>query len=334
MPADNAWKDILERNFQDFLAFFFPAAHAAIDWSRGVEFLDKELEAIAPGLKAGRRIVDKLAKVFLKRPVGGRAEAWFLVHVEVEGRGGPVLDERMHVYDYRIFDRYRRQVVSLAVLTEAGARARHGVYERGLFGYGTLFAFRAVKLSEYRDRREELERSRNPFALVVLAHIEKREARTALERQAVKWRLYRRLLARRLRRRGIIAVFRFMEYIIELPEDLEKQIDSKIAALRKEKHMPYLARFEREALEKGMQRGERKGEQKGLRKGLLEAIELGLNFRFGREGLAVLSRVREVADLRRLRALQRAIFKAERIEDVARALGRSPRRPREGRTRR
>ena len=190
MSADNAWKDILERNFQDFLAFFFPAAHAAIDWSRGVEFLDKELEAISPGLKAGRRFVDKLAKVFLRRPVRGRAEAWFLVHVEVEGRGGPVLDERMHVYDYRIFDRHRRQVVGLAVLTEAGARARHGVYERGLLGYGTRFSFRAVKLSEYRDRREALERSRNPFALVVLAHLEKSEARTDRERQAVKWRLY------------------------------------------------------------------------------------------------------------------------------------------------
>ncbi|MBI4601136.1 MAG: cytosolic protein, partial [Planctomycetes bacterium] len=107
MAADNAWKDILERNFQDFLAFFFPAAHAAIDWSRGVEFLDKELEAIAPGFKASRRVVDKLAKVFLRRPVRGLAEAWFLVHVEIQGRGGPPLDERMHVYDYRIFDRYR-----------------------------------------------------------------------------------------------------------------------------------------------------------------------------------------------------------------------------------
>ena len=127
-----------------------------------------------------------------------------------------------------------------------------------------------------------------------------------------------------------------MEWLIELPEDLEKQIDSKVAALRKEKHMPYLARFERKALEKGMQRGERTGERagerKGLRKGLLEAIELGLNFRFGREGLALLSRVREVANLRRLRALQRAIFKAERLEEVARVLGRGPRRSRERRT--
>ncbi|MEK7747252.1 MAG: cytosolic protein, partial [Elusimicrobiota bacterium] len=315
MPADNAWKDILERNFQDFLAFFFPAAHAAIDWSRGVEFLDKELEAISPGLKAGRRVVDKLAKVFLRRPVRGRAEAWFLVHVEVEGRGGPVLDERMHVYDYRIFDRHRRQVVGLAVLTEAGERVRRGVYERGLFGYGTHFTFRAVKLLEYRDRRDALERSTNPFALVVLAHLEKREARTDRERQAVKFRLHRRLLERKLRRRDIIALFRFMDWLIELPEDLERELKSREVALRKEKRMPYLAWFERKALEKGMERGERRGLQKGRRQELIEAIEFGLDFRFGREGLAFLPGIRKITDLRRLRSLQRAIFKASRLED-------------------
>ncbi|MBI4602303.1 MAG: hypothetical protein HY721_10120 [Planctomycetes bacterium] len=52
-----------------------------------------------------------------------------------------------------VFDRYHRQVASLAVLTEAGKRARHGVYQRGLFGHGTLFTFPVVKLSDYRDRR-------------------------------------------------------------------------------------------------------------------------------------------------------------------------------------
>ncbi|MBI4607084.1 MAG: cytosolic protein [Planctomycetes bacterium] len=309
MAADNAWKDILERNFEDFLAFFFPAAHAAIDWSRGVEFLDKELEAIAPGGKTGPRVVDKLAKVFLRRPIRGRAEAWFLVHVEVDGRAGPDLDERMHVYDYRIFDRHRRQVVGLAVLTEAGARARHGVYERGLFGYGNRFTFRVVKLSEHRDRREELERSANPFALVVLAHLEKREAHTDRDRQVVKLRMLRRLLERKLKRRDIMALFRFMDWLLALPENLEKELDSRVEALRQEKRMPYLARFERKALERGQ------------RKVLLESIELGLNLRFGREGLALVPRIREIEALHHLRALLRALFKAKQIDGVKRALG-------------
>ena len=40
---DSPWKDILERYFPPFMAFFFPEAHADIDWSKGYESLDTEL---------------------------------------------------------------------------------------------------------------------------------------------------------------------------------------------------------------------------------------------------------------------------------------------------
>ena len=45
---DSPWKDILEGYFPDFMAFFFPAAAAEIDWSRGFEPLDKELAQVNP----------------------------------------------------------------------------------------------------------------------------------------------------------------------------------------------------------------------------------------------------------------------------------------------
>ena len=38
---------MLERYLADFLAFFFPQAHAEIDWHRGYTFLDKELQQVA-----------------------------------------------------------------------------------------------------------------------------------------------------------------------------------------------------------------------------------------------------------------------------------------------
>ena len=40
---DSPWKKALEVFFADFMAFFFPAAHADIDWAKGYQFLDKEL---------------------------------------------------------------------------------------------------------------------------------------------------------------------------------------------------------------------------------------------------------------------------------------------------
>jgi hypothetical protein len=62
---DSPWKNILDLQFEEFMAFFFPSAHAQIDWQAGHEFLDKELQKIALDAALGRRVVDKLVKVQL-----------------------------------------------------------------------------------------------------------------------------------------------------------------------------------------------------------------------------------------------------------------------------
>jgi hypothetical protein len=36
---DDPWKEALSVCFEPFMAFFFPQAHAEIDWSRGYESL-------------------------------------------------------------------------------------------------------------------------------------------------------------------------------------------------------------------------------------------------------------------------------------------------------
>jgi len=60
--SDNACKDILHEHFREFLAFFFPPIHAAIDWRRPVELLDKELEPLIPQALQGKALADKLVK--------------------------------------------------------------------------------------------------------------------------------------------------------------------------------------------------------------------------------------------------------------------------------
>jgi hypothetical protein len=79
---DSAWKEVLERFFAEFTAFFFPRAHAGIDWSKGYEFLDKELQQVVRDAELGRRLADKLVKVWSR----DGEEAWVLVHVDTAGR--------------------------------------------------------------------------------------------------------------------------------------------------------------------------------------------------------------------------------------------------------
>lgn len=162
----NPWKEILTQYFPEFMAFFFPAAHADIDWRHPPEFLDKELRQAVREAEIGDRRVDQLTKVFRR----GGEEAWVLVHVEVQGQVESKFAERMYVYHYRLFDRYHRQVASLAVLIDDVVGWRPQAFGYELWGCEVGIRFPTVKLLDYRQRWQELEQDRNPFAVVVMAH--------------------------------------------------------------------------------------------------------------------------------------------------------------------
>ena len=56
---DSPWKEALDQYFERFLAFFFPEAHVAIDWSRRYESLDKELQQIVSDSELGLRLAGR-----------------------------------------------------------------------------------------------------------------------------------------------------------------------------------------------------------------------------------------------------------------------------------
>ena len=103
------------------MEFFFPVIAAEIDWTRGYEFLDKELAQITRDHRVRRKLVDKLVKVWLS----DGTEKWLLIHLEVQASARKGLAKRIYIYNYRIFDRYDVEVVSL--------RAYHG-RQQGLPG--------------------------------------------------------------------------------------------------------------------------------------------------------------------------------------------------------
>lgn len=57
---DNPWKVVLDRYFTVFVAFFFADIHADIDWTRGYETLDAELQQLVGDAEQGTRHVDAL----------------------------------------------------------------------------------------------------------------------------------------------------------------------------------------------------------------------------------------------------------------------------------
>ncbi len=244
---DNGWKEMLDTFFESFVAFFFPAIHSDIDWSRGYEFLDKELAQLGPEHATGKRIADKLVRVWLK---DGR-ETWLLIHIEVQGRPEKRFNQRTYVYNYRIFDRYGCEVVSLVVVTGRGG-AHVGRYERGRWGCRNLFEYPVVRITDYRGREGELAASRNSFALVVVTQLRLLAAKGDPQKKlAAKRDLIRGLVRWGFDRKEMMGLVRFIDWVVVLPRELEQQLKYEIQADEEVKKMAYITSWARMGFEQG-----------------------------------------------------------------------------------
>lgn len=266
---DSPWKEMLERYFEEFMAFFFPAAHQAINWAAGYEFLDKELQQIVRDAELGRRLVDKLVKLWLNNG----EETWVIVHVEVQGQAETEFAKRMYTYNYRIFDRYDRKVASLAVLADERKSWRPDRFHYTLLGCQVSLHFPVAKLLDYRGREEELAEQTNPFSLVVLAYLKTRETAKHPE-QRLSWKiaLFKLLYQRGYSRQDILELLRFLDWVMVLPEQLEQTFETTVIQYEEEQRMKYVATFERNAEKRGMQRGMQRGELKRAREDVLDIL--------------------------------------------------------------
>jgi hypothetical protein len=123
-------------------------------------------------------------------------------------------------------------------------------------------------------------------------------------------------------RDNIFRLYRFCEWIMRLPQDLEIALRDRIETeLEGKTPMPYLSTIERLAMEKGEEKGLEKGIEMS-RDGLRAGIRLALKLRFGEAGIAILPAVAEIKDVQRLRSLLDALERVEGIEEFRALLGR------------
>ncbi len=269
---DSPWKEILERYFEEFMAFFFPTMYQGIDWSKEYQFLDKELQQIVRDAELGRRLVDKLVEVYT---TNGDA-AWVLIHVEVQGKAEDDFAKRMYVYNYRLFDRYDRKVASIALLTDNQKSWRPDTFEYTLWDCKVLLKFSVVKLLDWQDRDQELQQSTNPFAIVILAYLKTQATKKHPDdRFQWKFRLFKMLYEKGYSKEDILELTRFIDWIMVLPEELEQRFEETVLQFEEEQRMQYVASFERIWLKRGMEQGRQKGLEQGLEKGLEKGIQKG-----------------------------------------------------------
>jgi hypothetical protein len=258
------------------MAFYFPEAYREIDWTVPWNFLEQELAQVVRDAELGCRRVDKLVRVTLR----GGAEEWVLVHVDVQAKHDRKFAERIFIYNYRIYDRYRRPVASLAVLADGNRTWRPRYFKFSLFGCEMGICFPAVKLTDYSPKLDELLNGRNVnvFALVTAAHLLTQQTRGQhVKRYEAKRRLARLLYERNWNKQQIIDLFSVIDWLMQIPARFQKQLWHELRDLEKDRDMPYMNMFEKFGREQGLEEGRKEGRQAALS----EILEVQLEKRFG-----------------------------------------------------
>jgi len=185
-------------------------------------------------------------------------------------------------YYYRLQDRHPdRQIASFAVLTNQRGGKTIGHYQQSLWHTTCDFKFPVIKLQDWNNNLEQLEQHANPFALVVLAQlIAHRTIHDNLARKASKFQLIRLLYLRGYEKQEVLELFRFIDWILQLPKELELQLVYEIEQLE-EQTMPYITSIERYATEKGIQIGEARGVALGEALGEAQTLLKLFKLKFG-----------------------------------------------------
>jgi hypothetical protein len=248
---DGAWKNMLsEKRFSAFVAFFMPDIHSLIDWTREVVFLEQELRAITRKTKRGHRTVDRLVKVWLT----DGTERWVLIHIEIQSQQDLTLPFRMFQYYFRALDLFDgRPIIGLAILGDDTLDWKPDRYANLLWGTGVDYRFRVVKLKDYEDRLNILERSANPFARFVLAHLKTLETQGRYEtRLEWKLRIIQGLYAMGVPEAEIGQLYHDFDWLLALPETLETRYHQVMSVFEEERTMQHMSTAERIGQKEGM----------------------------------------------------------------------------------
>jgi hypothetical protein len=271
--SDILWKVIMEEVFEDLLRFIFPDADQAYNLERGFEFLDKELAELypEPDKPSNTRFADKLVKVFTRE---GKEE-WVLCHVEIQGetkkKERPLFAERMFRYFYRIWDSHNQKPVSaIAIFTGPDGKKMPRRFTYEYRKTQLQFEFPSISILDYSN--EELEKSDNPFAMVVLA------AKTSLlegkipEQELLERKILvaSKLLKKGFAQRKIRAIFVFLEnYVLFEKPEMNRIFTNRIQPQDKNNIMgidEYLKMVgKEEGLEEGLEQGRKQERENSSR---------------------------------------------------------------------
>ncbi|CAM2007640.1 Rpn family recombination-promoting nuclease/putative transposase [Acanthopleuribacter pedis] len=245
---DSPWKHVCDDFFSDLLSLFLPPAFRGVDWTKPVTCADKELPKPDVDNATGLRIADKLYRVYAKEA----DDALYYLHIEIQSQPDPELPDRMAEYNFRIKDKFKRPVISMAILDHPEKEPVDNEYLFEKWTFSLSMRFPAIKLWEYKNQKDRLWDSPNPVAVVVLAHLIAQDT-SGLPRQRFteKLALVRHLYQKPFSEKQFVQIFRFLDWILTLPDEPKERFKTECAKLEGAHDMTFLSTYELDALNDG-----------------------------------------------------------------------------------
>jgi hypothetical protein len=282
---DKIFKQLLHAFLDDFLRLVVPETLDRLDLS-SPEFLDKEL--FAGGPHGQRQEPDLLVRI---RTVNGGP---LLIHVEIEARASPGMEERLWRYRNQIQARYDTPVLSVVLNLKRG---RPGVYLRARksdlgpdftgFRY-VSFGLAGCQAAEYLARPE-------PLAWALAALMDP----GSLSRAELKMACLRRIARLRGRFDSYLLV-NCVETYIQLTDEEAAELEA-LRARKENREVQAMAMTWSEKLEA---------------KGVREILLLQLAERFGPLPEGARRQVEEISSLRRLTQIAKRVLTAHSLEEM------------------
>ena len=248
MQKDEKWKNLISKYLKDFLSFFMPKLYHEVDFEKGYEFLDGELNKIKIKSKSKNRRSDRLVKVYLK----DGTEQYLLVHIEIQGYYEEDFSKRMFKYFYRISDLHNTyNITAISVYTEDKEDFKPDNFDNKVFGTRILYEYNTYKVLE--QNQKTLKKSNNIFAFVVLAVLYSLKAK---ENQKIKLKfkieLTKILVEKNYSNEDIEELFEFINLFLSFNnEKYDNLFYAELEKMPKIKEKDVLNSFEKFMLKKG-----------------------------------------------------------------------------------
>ena len=251
---DELWKEFLSVSFYNMLRSVLPDLANVADTTKPVRFLETELRRLARFTRRysanppdSRKFVDILAEV----PLTSGENAWILLHVEIQGRGGKEnFPLRMHRYRCLLEGRFNRPVAGLAILVQPiPADQTEGIYRWEGYGSRVLYEYPVFRI--YEGDEDALRKSDNPFDLAHYAGMQAWKQRS----DDVRKLDYMKILLAELNRRGWsheekMTLLWFIEGVMHIEgEHIWDQWEEELEN-RKEAGDMYVSLMERKGIQK------------------------------------------------------------------------------------